>query len=157
METLTLYDVIGAIEAAAARQPSVNMIVRQDIYRLNDIADARYGVFGWLQGQHRGATQRSTRSYGFTLFYVDRLIEGEPLDNTEAAGMEAVQSVAIETLDNILKTLAAEGIMPEPYTFRTFNQRFADQCAGAYVEVELTATINVTCESDYKDKIVIIR
>lgn len=154
---MTLYDVIGAIEAAAARQPSVNMIVRQDIYRLNDIADARYGVFGWLQGQHRGATQRSTRTYGFTLFYVDRLIEGEPLDDTAAAGMEAVQSVAVETLDNIVKALAAEGIMPEPYTFRTFNQRFADQCAGAYVEVELTAELDYVCGNNYKDKIVDIK
>ena len=154
---MTLYDVIGAIEAAAARQPSVNMIVRQDIYRLNDIADARYGVFGWLQGQHRGATQRSTRTYGFTLFYVDRLIEGEPLDDTAAAGMEAVQSVAVETLDNIVKALAAAGIMAEPYTFRTFNQRFADQCAGAYVEVELTAELSVICEHEYIEKQIIMR
>lgn len=154
---MTLYDVIKRLEAAAAQQPSVNMIVRQDIYRLNDVADARYGVFGWLQGQHRGDTSRSTRTYGFTLFFVDRLIEGEPLDDTEAAGMEAVQSVAVETLDNILKTLAADGLRVEPYVFRTFNQRFADQCAGAYVEAEIVAPINVVCEDIYEYNNVIIK
>lgn len=141
---MTLYDVIRRIEASAAIQPSVNMIVRQDVYRLNDISDAKYGVFAWLQGQHRGAIGQSFRTYTFTLFYVDRLAAVEPLDDTAAADMEAVQSVAVETIDNVIKTLA-ETMKVDAYTFRTFNQRFSDQCAGAYAEVELSAPIDDHC------------
>ena len=49
---MTLQDTIRAIELVASGQPSVNMLVRSDIFRLNAAPDARYGVFAWLQNQH---------------------------------------------------------------------------------------------------------
>lgn len=149
---MTLYDVIAKIEEAAAAQPSVNMIVRQDVYRLNDVAAARYGVFAWLQGQHRRNLAASTRTYAFTFFYVDRLAASEAGDDTAAANTEAVQSVAVETLDNILRTLRQAGVTCSEYTCRTFSQRFADQCAGAYVEVEMTAPVEDICEDAFNEK-----
>ena len=50
---MKLLDVIRIMEVAAGTQPAVNMIVRNDIFRLNTYADARYGVFAWTQGQHQ--------------------------------------------------------------------------------------------------------
>ena len=42
---MTLKEAIKVIEVVASQQPSVNMIVENDVFRLNAKADARYGVF----------------------------------------------------------------------------------------------------------------
>ena len=42
---MTLVEVIKVIEVIAARQPSVRMIIENDVFRINEKADARYGIF----------------------------------------------------------------------------------------------------------------
>ena len=70
---MTLLELIKAIETVASRQPSVKMVVENDVFRLNSRADARYGVFAFTQGQHTASVESSAISYAFTFFYVDRL------------------------------------------------------------------------------------
>lgn len=126
---MTLQEVIRAIENAAAMQPSVGMIVRNDVYRLNTYADARYGAFVWTQGRHRvDPTTSDFIRYSFTLFYIDRL-------RNDIANQVEVQSVGIETIQNVLRVLRDCGIDPETYEFTTFNQRFSDECAGVLCSV----------------------
>ena len=48
---MTLLETIRAMEVIASEQPSVNMVVENDIFRLNSRADARYGVFSCGQAQ----------------------------------------------------------------------------------------------------------
>ena len=72
---MTLYEIIRRIEATAAKQPAVNMIVENDIFKLNACADARYGVFAWTQGAHTASTESDERRFQFSLFYVDRLTD----------------------------------------------------------------------------------
>ena len=110
-------------------QPSVSMIVRNDVFRLNSYADAKYGAFVWTQGRHRvdTATEDFTR-YSFTLYYVDRL-------RNDKANEVEVQSVGIETIRNVLRVLRDRGVDPETYEFTTFNQRFSDECAGVFCSV----------------------
>lgn len=141
---MTLMQVISAVEAAAMRQKSLRMIVRNDIFRLNTYADARYGVFGWTQGQHSGSAADDLMSWSFTFFYVDRL--------TEDGGNETeVQSVGIETLRNIIAALRGAGLEADSWTFETFTQRFMDECAGVFCSVTLTAPIGWTCEETWPD------
>ena len=45
---MTLLEVIRTIEGMAMRQPTIHSIVRNDVFRLNALPDARYGVFAWL-------------------------------------------------------------------------------------------------------------
>lgn len=135
---MTLQEVIRTIENAAAQQPTVNMIVENDVFRLNSYADALYGVFAWTQGRHRASIDDDYMRYSFTLFYVDRL-------RNDIANQVEIQSVGIETLTNILRTLRDAGLEPESYEFQTFNQRFADECAGVFCSVVLVADTGSVC------------
>lgn len=140
---MNLCQVIRAIERVAAQQPAIGTIVRNDIFRLNAAPSVRYGAFAWLQGDHRSTPGDSTITYNFTFFYADRL--------TENAGNEIeVQSVGIETLENILRTLEEAEIWPGEVTYTTFNQRFSDDCAGAFCQVSLMARKDGICPAEYE-------
>lgn len=140
---MNLYQTIQAIEATASRQPNIRTIVRNDVFRLNAVPDVRYGVFAWLQNEHTTDADSQLITWNFTFFYVDRL--------TEDKGNEVqIQSVGIETLENILQSLADRGIYPDTYSFRTFNQRFADECAGVFCNVQLQTSKDNLCGTDWQ-------
>lgn len=142
---MTLQHVIKAFEVVASQQPSVNMIVQNDIFRLNSKSDARYGVFGWTQGQHSASTDSDMFTYSFTFFYVDRLM------NDRSNEIE-VQSVGIQTLDNILRKLEDLDIfVSSSYSFQTFNQRFLDECAGVFCNVSLQVPVDSLCSESFAD------
>lgn len=135
---MTLAQVISAMKAAALAQPAVTMVVDNDIFRLNARPAATYGVFAYTQGQHSGTADGSLHRFAFTLFYVDRLTED---DGNEIE----VQSVGISVLENIIRTLADEGIFAEDYTMQTFTQRFLDECAGAFANVTFEVPVDSLC------------
>lgn len=141
---MTLQQVIQAFEMVASQQPSVNMIVQNDIFRLNSKSDAKYGVFGWTQGQHSASTESAMFTYSFTFFYVDRL------KNDRSNEIE-VQSVGIQTLNNILRELDDNGVfVNSTYTFQTFNQRFLDECAGVFCNVSLQVPATSICSESFQ-------
>lgn len=142
---MTLSETIRVIEVVASQQPSVNMVVRNDIFRLNGKSDARYGVFGWTQGQHSTSPGSSFFDYSFTFFYVDRL-------QNDLGNQIEVQSVGVQTLDNILRRLDELGIfVSSAYTFQTFNQRFFDECAGVFCNVTLQVPVFSLCGEGFAD------
>lgn len=127
---MTFYEVIQAIERVAARYPSIQMIVRQDVTRLNEVADARYGVFSWQTESSNGSTTSGVDTYNFVLFYADRLTGG-------MNDLEMVQSVGYSTLNAILNDLGDEGVGVGAYTFTPFEHRFADDCGGVWCRCSL--------------------
>ena len=140
---MTLAQTIRILEGVAAAQPSVNMIVRNDIFRLNACTAARYGVFGWTQGQHSATVDGSLMRFRFTLVYIDRL-------TADQGNQVEVQSAGIATLDNIIRTLAEMGaVADEGYTFQTFNQRFLDECAGVFASVTFAVPVGGTCPDEF--------
>lgn len=141
---MTLKEAIKVIELVASQQPSINMIVENDVFRLNAKPDARYGVFAWLQGQHSASVDSNTLSLQFTFFYVDRLT-GDKGNQLE------IQSVGIQTLDNILRRLDDLGMWVSRYTFQTFNQRFVDECAGVFTNVTIDIPISSVCPESFAD------
>lgn len=139
---MNLLQTLRAIEKTAALQPNVGTVVRNDVFRLNASPVVRYGVFAWLQNEHSTNAETGIITYNFTFFYVDRL--------TEDKGNEVqIQSVGIETLENILQSLADRGIYPDTYSFRTFNQRFADECAGVFCNVSLQTSKDGLCGTSW--------
>lgn len=137
---MTLIQTIQAIERAANLQPSVSLIVRNDAFRLNTIPDAKYGVFAWTQQEH--LLSGDMMIFSFALFYIDRLAEDK--------GNEIeVQSVGVQTLTGILRRLEFDDIsvVGEP-SFMTFNQRFADECAGVWCNVRLEVPAGWVCPDD---------
>lgn len=134
----TLRDVVRAMEAAASYLPQVSSCVPNDIYRLNVIPDARYGVFGWTQGQHYRNEDAEQVQYRFNLFYVDRL--------THDRGNEAaVQSVGVDTLAAVLAALDDIGLYSSQVSFDAFTERFTDECAGIMASVVIYAPVALLC------------
>lgn len=137
---MTLFETIRAIEAAASRQPSVNMIVRNDIFRLNAAPAARYGVFAWTQQQH--VLTDDLMTFAFSLFYVDRLTE-------DKRNELEIQSVGVATLSDVIRRLEDAGVYPTgETTFNTFNQRFVDECAGVWANVRFQVSAGWICPDD---------
>lgn len=139
--SMTLYEIIKALEGVALEQPSVKMIVPNDIYDLNGTPNATYGAFGYVQGQHSASGNFIT--YAFTLFYVDRLDE-------DKGNQQFVQSTGILTLANILATLAeVYPVSVDSSTFESFTERFSDECAGVMATVSLTAPRPIICATKH--------
>lgn len=142
---MTLSQTTHAIEQVAKMQPAVNMIVRNDIFRLNSLPNVRYGVFAWLQGRHTADPETDMLRFRYTFFYVDRL-------TADKSNELEVQSVGVETLNNIIRTLGEQGIWPYgEVEFQTFNQRFVDECAGAYASLTFEVPSDYTCSEQFGD------
>ncbi len=140
---MNLLQTIRAIESAAAAQPNVGTIVRNDIFRLNSHPAVNYGVFAWLQGEHTTSADSSIIAFNFTFFYVDRL-------TADKANEVQIQSQGIETLENILRTLDGLGLYNAGIaSYRTFNQRFSDECAGVFVTVSLETVKDAICPETF--------
>lgn len=141
---MTLAQVIDIFEKVAMQQPSINMIVRNDVFRINSSPSLKYGVFAWTQGQHSGSIAGMT-SYAFSFFYVDRLKE-------DLSNQVEVQSAGCETIGNILRALEEYDIEVGNYTMQTFNQRFTDECAGVFCNVTLSVPQVSACPETYGER-----
>ena len=142
---MTLSEVIHKIEMVAGGQPTIHSIVRNDIFRLNTYPDAKYGVFGWTQGQHASEIGSSLITYRFTFFYIDRLTH-------DLANQVEIQSVGIQTLDNILRLLEEQGIVSaSEVTYTTFNLRFHDETAGVFASVAFQVPVQGLCGEGFYD------
>lgn len=139
---MTLIEVIKAIEAVASNQPAIGMIVENDVFRLNTLKSAKYGVFAFVQGQHSADVQSDLITFNFNFFYVDRLTDGD-------ANQLEIQSTGVEVLSNIINTLYNDGMEITSYNFTPFNQRFTDECAGVYTNVEVSVAKGTTCNEVY--------
>ena len=142
---MTLKDVIRTMEVVASHQPSIKMVVENDVFRLNSYPDARYGVFAWVQGQHSASVDSSVVNYTFTMLYIDRL-------KADQSNQIEIQSVGIQTLDNIIRKLDDLGLFADSsYTFQVFNQRFLDECAEVFCNITLSVPVNTLCPEDFGD------
>lgn len=141
---MTLAQVIDIFEKVAMQQPSINMIVRNDVFRINTSPSLKYGVFAWTQGQHSGSIAGMT-SFAFSFFYVDRLKE-------DLSNQVEVQSAGCETIGNILRALEEYDIEVGNYTMQTFNQRFTDECAGVFCNVTLSVPQVSACPETYGER-----
>lgn len=140
---MTLSQLINLFEGIAKQQPSINMIVQNDVYRINSAPSLKYGVFAWTQGQHSGSINGMT-TFSFTFFYVDRLTEDQ-------SNQIEIQSVGCETLGNILRTLDDHDVDVASYTMQVFNQRFTDECAGVFCNVSLSVQATSMCSEGFPD------
>jgi len=141
---MTLLEFIRVIEGVAADQPAVNMIVRDSVLRCNDHPNDRYGAFVWTQGQHSESADSDFRTFRFSLFYVDRL-------TADKSNQAECQSVGVEVLGNIIRTIAEEFDTAGSWSIDTFTQRFTDECAGAWASVGFLVPIGSPCPAAFED------
>lgn len=139
---MTLKEIKILIETIADKQPNVNTIVKSgDIFDLNKKADVDYSAFCLTQQPH--TETEDFRTYHFYMFYVDRL-------TADGTNKIAVQSTAIEVLNNVIKTLRNNDELEliGTITYNTFTQRFSSECAGAYCDISIEVPIE-PCADDY--------
>lgn len=141
---MTLYELIHELNAIALRQPNVRTAKEGNIYdALNANPSIKYGVFFTTQGTH--TDDEMWDRYNLTLFYVDRL-QSDLEDNRLQ-----VQSIGKEVLRNIILTFCDRYEIEYPIvSFTTFTQRFSDECAGCYAQVELELPKDLICYEEYE-------
>ena len=143
LRVTNLRQLIRATEMVAIQQPSVNMIVQNDVFRINSAPSLKYGIFAWTQGQHSGSIN-GMQTFNLSLFYVDRLTEDQ-------SNQIEIQSVGCETISNILRLLDEMDVAVETYTMQPFNQRFTDECAGVFCNVSLSVPAMTLCGDPFAD------
>ena len=63
-----------------------------------------------------------------------------------------IQSVGIQVLTNIITALQDLGIFTAAeWTAQTFNQRFADECAGVFTSVRLQVPQDIICAEEFNE------
>lgn len=143
---MTLYGLIRAIERIASEQPTVNMIVENDLYKLEEEPSAKYGVFGFRQVEHTSSVESAIIDYGFEFYYVDRLED-------DRGNQVEVQSVGMQTLDNIVRRLVEEeNVTIEDCRFTPFRQKFIDVCSGVICALTISAERDAMCAVESKKR-----
>lgn len=136
---MRLLQLIQIIEDVASSQTGINMIVRNSVLQLNNEAANKYGAFVWTQGQHTASVDTDMMRYRFTLFYIDRVVR-------DKANISEIQSMGVDLLNNIIRTLVEKhDVDVADWSLDTFTQRFADDCAGTYATVEISAPASQVC------------
>lgn len=129
---MTLKEVINALNTIALSQPDVNDYVKSgNIYDLNSDRVANYSVFCCTQGTHSYNFDNGLNTFNFILYYVDRL-------QSDGDNKIEVQSTAIETLKNIIRTFSKENdVEISNASFEVFTESFSVLAAGAYTSVSI--------------------
>lgn len=130
---MTLRELYTMIEGIAREVPDVRTILENDMLKLNEEREARYGVFGITQEPHTGSLGWIT--YTLNLFFVDRLVNGQ--DNEVE-----IQSHAIEVLRAIIMRVEENVPLSGQVRYTAFTQRFQDLCAGAWAVVSIQAPVS---------------
>lgn len=142
---MTLYDVIRTMERIASAQPTIKMIVENDVYKLDNEPSAEYGVFAFRQTEHTTSVDSGIIYYGFELFYIDRL-------TNDMSNQIEIQSVGVQTLDNIVRGLA-DTLIVSDYRFEPFYQKFADECSGTICTLTIGAEVGTLCAIEGIEKV----
>lgn len=142
---MTLIQVIRILQQIGLQQPNIRTASDGSILEfLNANPSVEYDVFHVSQTTHR--IEEDVDYYGFNLFYVSRL------DATMENNRLTIQSVAKEALTNIVRSFCEEyaAIDELPILrFYPFTQRFNDECAGMYVQLEIGIPVDWLCEDDF--------
>ena len=135
---MNLYETVEKIKNLANAQPNVNLSYEGDVYRLNEWQDIAYAAVVVSQTEH--SDTEDERSYGFNIFYVDRLLD-------DKSNKLEIQSAALEALSNIVTGLR-DDFEIDTAIYHPFTERFDSECAGAYVSVSMTQPLEY-CADDF--------
>lgn len=126
--TFELFDTCRLIKQAVADDGDLGEVVFGDVTKLNENPDRQYPVVVVTQREH--LMYEDYMQLNFSLIYVQ--------PTNEEATDTYIQSMAIAKLKSLINTL---NIADYPLKFTTFTGRFADLCAGAWVDVSFTVPL----------------
>ena len=126
---MNFIQILKKLEAYSLSLPYVNSTNLGDIYEyLNGSPNVKYASVNIDINQ-------STRNdnlirYSIYLYYVDRLVE-------DKSNWIEVKTTAEQVLNSIVNYAAKIGDVDDGWTINYFEQQFADNCAGGYVQFNL--------------------
>lgn len=138
---MTLREIIKTIEHYAGLYTDANYIVETgNIY---DISKNNYEMKfpAFCCSQEPPHTYRNDMiQYSFVLLYTDRLVSNR--SNTIE-----VESTAIESITKTIAALSKLSMIDVEYDtdVNTFTERFSEECAGAYINIKITTTLDSIC------------
>lgn len=139
-----LKAVVRSIESTSKSvDPTVGTFFYGDIYNINHIQEIKYPAIIVTNGTHTATSDYIT--YYFNIFYVDRLTANK-------SNKLEVQSAAIMTLKNTNQLLDEQFIVNDNYEFHTFEEKFNDVCAGAYVTVGVKCPVQA-CDALWSEPV----
>lgn len=143
---MTLKNLLVEISNLAIREKIINSAMAgTSLYTINPKNIEGYPVlFSSPTGNH--TVEQYTTTYSLSLFYFDRLSEGDENDID-------IYSAAIEQLQNlILKIAKIDGVVKvrDGYTITNFNdtESFDDRLCGAYATIDVVTDNKFTCPTD---------
>lgn len=110
----------------------------QDIYQLNNEPDIAYPVLV-IESDETTETL-DMWSYRFRLTYIDILAD----ESLVQSDMVDIQSTGLELLSKLLRSIPEDWNLASS-SYRTFLQRFNDQCSGVYCWITLEIPKDSIC------------
>ena len=129
---MTLRELYTFIEECVAQIPDIKTTIENDLLKINEMRDVKYGVFAITQNQHTSTLEYMR--FSLNLFYIDRLVNSQ--DNEVQ-----IQSHAIEILRQLLRKLE-DTLSVSDAQYNVFSQRFQDLCAGAWAVVTISVPVS---------------
>ena len=145
---MNLQNTLEYIASVAQNHPLINSSYVGSIYDLNSNTNTKYAVFAVEDIDV--TKQNHTLLYNCYLYVVDRVMNDE--SNTIA-----VQTMAVNTLQEIINYIEGYSQSLEvygSYIITPIRQKFADECAGAYVQLRLVSQNDIGECAFSDDKIV---
>lgn len=143
---MTLKNLLVSISQLAINEKIINSALGgTSLYTINPKNIEGYPVlFSSPTGNH--TVEQYTTTYSLSLFYFDRLSEGDENDID-------IYSAAVEQLKNlILKIEKLDGVVKvrDGYTITNFNdtESFDDRLCGAYASIDVVTNNAYTCPDE---------
>lgn len=138
---MTWKDITAAFAEAAdsGRWPNIRTFTDEGIFILNDRDRWKMNYATLILDLQSATVQQDTSTYNVMLWYIDRQRE----DRTD---INSIISDAITTLGELVNFVGmrCEGIyLGSPATATPFQDRFADECAGASLSFSIS-TLNAS-------------
>lgn len=118
------------IKDIALQAKTVRSAYDGDVYTIWNTSETKYASF--VVGLRSATKANNMRIYNVVMYYGDRLMQ-------DGRNKNSVWDDAINTLQTVLNKLnSLDDVEVEgDYTFQTFEQKFEDMLAGAYVEIAI--------------------
>lgn len=140
-----LKAVVNRVEKAVRNvDKTIGNFFYGDIYNINHIQEIKYPAVVVTNSTHNATSDYIT--YYFNIFYVDRL-------TADKKNKLDVQSAATMTLKNTMQLVDENYLVNDNYELHTFEEKFNDVCAGAYINVGIKCPLEL-CDVEPIEEII---
>ena len=133
---MKLKEIILTIKDFSLNYHNVNSFYDGDIYdNLNGTQQVDYTSVVVTQAPHNFYFQDEYMMLNFNVFYVDRL-------TSNGDNRLDIQSAACDFFYRLIEFMEDKAMIVQDYQITTFQEKFSDLCAGAYLTFSVRVDLN---------------